>query len=146
MQPLSLSESVIFDCFFDSSKQCKDCDAPSLYSENYCCLPKSIILCPQQQCPVNSKPVEIFDLDASIKSAFPILSKEYRLSCLLVRYKETIKGILTNCSSESSDNPLANVKDADEIHIMAAFYDLKQKAASVRRGVKEIVGQFSVLF
>lgn len=106
MQPLSLSKSDIFDCFLDSSQHCKDCDAPSLYSENYyCCLPKSIILCPQQQCSVNSKPVEIFDLDASIKSAFPILSKEYRLSCLLVRDKETIKGVLTNCSSESSDNP-----------------------------------------
>lgn len=81
----------IYLIVFDSSKHCKDCDAPSLYSENYCCLPKSIILCPQQQCPVNSKPMEIFDLDASIKSAFPILSKEYRLSCILVRYKETNK-------------------------------------------------------
>lgn len=132
LQPLSLSESDIFDCFLDHSKNCKDCEAPSLYSENYyCCLPKSIILWQKQQCPVNSKPVEIFDLDTSIKSAFLIFSKEYRLSCLLVRDKETIKGII-NCSSESYDNPLANVKDADKIHIIAAFYDLKQKAASVK--------------
>lgn len=97
----------------------------------YCCPPKSIILCPQQQFLVNSKLVEIFDLDTRITSAFPMLRREYCVPCLLVRDEKKIKGKI-NCSSESSNNPLANLKDADKTHIMTAFYEFKQKAASVK--------------
>lgn len=74
-------------CFSDVEHLgfCEICNTPSLISDiYYCCLPKSIFLCPLQQYSNNQNLVEEFDLNASMKSAFVILNTEFRWSRFMV--------------------------------------------------------------
>lgn len=97
LKPLNLSLLEIYHCFTASSIMCRNCQGPDLISNDYfCSLPKTIILCSKKSLRENTMPPSEFNLEICVQTAFPLVSKEYRLVELMVQDKKGNVRIVRN--------------------------------------------------
>lgn len=134
LKPLNLSLLEMSHCFTASSNMCRNCQGPDLISNDYfCSLPKTIILRPKESLIENTMPPSEFNLEICVQTAFPLVSKEYRLVVLMVQDKKGNVRILRN---EERDDPdvrctISTLGDFSNVTIIAAIYNIKQKSASI---------------
>lgn len=83
---------------------CRNCQGLDLVSNDYfCSLPKTIILCPKKSLIENTMPPSEFNLEICVQTAFPLVSKEYRLVVLMVQEKKGNVRIVRNGERDDPD-------------------------------------------
>lgn len=113
---------------------CRNCQGPDLVSNDYfCSLPKTIILCPKKSLIENTMPPSEFNLEICVQTAFPLVSKEYRLEVLLVQDKKGNVRIVRNEEKDGLDvgYTISTLGNFSNVTIMAAIYNIKRKSASI---------------
>lgn len=130
LKPLTLFQTDIVNSFAASTNMCSHCQTPDVSSDEYICsLPESMILCPQQTMKATDMALAEIDLESSMKTVFPLVSRQYQLLLTVVK-DEGIVRIIKHGPTNNTNNESTPCVLKETAEVVATVYDLKPKSAS----------------